>query len=179
MTIFLVAAVVVAGLAAFMDWRTGHIPNWLTLGGLALAPVAHLVHAIAVGLRGQDAVMEAVWSIVGALVVGIVPLLLYRNDAIGGGDVKLLLALGAILQWRIGFEAEVYSFFAAGLFAPARLAYEGKLFKTLKNSMMIAANPFLPKAKRRQVEPESMTWFRFGPSMFVGTIFAAIVNWRG
>ena len=78
--------------------------------------------------------------------------MLYRQGAIGGGDLKLFAGIGAILQTTLGVEAEMYSFFGAALFAPAILAYQGKLIVTLKNSVAILVNMFLPKEKRRPVE---------------------------
>jgi len=179
MTGFLIVALVLTALAAVTDWRTGHIPNWLTLGALAIAPFAHIVYAsTTLGLKGVDAVLEGTYSLVGAGVCGIVPLVVYRREAIGAGDVKLLLAVGAWLGWQVGFEAEMYSFFAAGILAPARLAYEGRLFATLRNTLVIAANPFLPKAKQRKIEPAMLTWLRFAPSIFVGTLVTAILQWK-
>ena len=91
-------------------------------------------------------------SIVGALVCALVPAMLYRQGAIGGGDLKLLAGLGALLQTMMGVEAEMYGFFAAALVAPAILAYQGKLISTLKNVVVILANMFLPKAKQTTVE---------------------------
>lgn len=177
MTGFLIVALIVAGLAAITDWRTGHIPNWLTLGALAIAPFARVIHAASTGNKGVDALLIGTQSLVGAALCAVVPLILYRQDAIGGGDVKLLLALGAWLGVRPGFEAEMYSFFAAGIFAPARLAYEGKLFATLRNTLTVAVNPFLPPAKRKKLEPAMLTWFRFAPSIFVGTLVTVIMEW--
>jgi len=175
---FLVATLVVAGIAALSDWRTGHIPNWLTLGALAIAPFAHAIRAIASGVHGADAAIAGCFSLVGAAICGVVPVLLYRAEAIGAGDIKLLLAIGALLKAQYGFEAEMYSFFAAGIFAPARLAYEGKLFAVIRNTMMVAANPFLPKAKKKKLDPQMLTWFRFAPSIFFGTLVTAIIHWR-
>jgi prepilin peptidase CpaA len=176
MTGFLAAAALLALVAAITDLRTGEMPQWLTLGGLGGGALAHLIYAVA---KGQpQPLTELGYSALGALLCSVVPLVLYRQDAIGGGDVKLLAALGAILHPRIGFEAEVYSFFAAGLLAPARLAYEGKLFRTLKNSALLAVNPLLPKSKRRQIEPTLLTWFRFGPAIFLGTALVAYMHWR-
>jgi hypothetical protein len=75
-------------------------------------------------------------------------------------------------------EAELYAFFTAGILAPARLAYEGKLFATLRNTLVVASNPFLPKAKQKKLDPALLTWFRFGPSIFIGALLTAIINWR-
>ena len=47
---FLVAAVLVTAVAAWTDWRTGKIPNWLTLGALGCAPVAWIVFDLSTGV---------------------------------------------------------------------------------------------------------------------------------
>ena len=177
---FLIAAALMTTVAAWTDARTGHIPNWLTLSPLGLAPLAHAAFAASHGggHAAREALIAAAYSVVGALVCALVPLFLYRASAIGGGDVKLLAALGAICMPMLGIEAELYGFVAAALIAPARLAYEGKLFATLGNTMHLVANPLLPKAKRRTIDPASMTWFRMGPAIMVGTLGAVVANWR-
>ena len=178
MIYFLVAAAIISAIAAASDLRTGEIPNWLSLGALMVAPFAHMAKGFAMHLTREDVFLEGGSSLLGALACAIVPAILYRQDAIGGGDVKLLAGLGALLQPRLGLEAEMYSFFAAGLVAPAFLAYEGKLFRTLKNTALLAINPLLPKNKRRPVEPTLLTWFRFGPAIFLGMVITAYLHWR-
>ena len=177
MHVFLIAAVLMTAVAAWTDARTGHIPNWVTLLPLGIAPVAHAVFACVRG-GGKEALFAAAYSIVGAFVCALVPLLLYRASAIGGGDVKVLAALGAICMPMLGIEAELYGFVAAAVIAPARLAYEGKLFATLGNTARLVGNPLLPKDKRRTSEPASMTWFRMGPAIFLGTLGAVFASWR-
>jgi prepilin peptidase CpaA len=179
MIYFLVAAAIIAAIAAATDLRTGEIPNWLTLGGLLVAPFVHVGFAFAHHMTGRASLYEGLYSFGGAILCVIVPAILYRQEAIGGGDVKLLACVGAVLQPRLGIEAEMYSFFAAGLIAPAFLAYEGKLFRTIKNTALLALNPLLPKKKRRQIEPALLTWFRFGPAIFIGTGITAYLHWRG
>lgn len=178
MIYFLVAAAVIAAIAAATDLKTGEIPNWLTLGGLLVAPFVHIGNGLAHHMAGRAALYEGGSSFLGAILCVIVPAILYRQEAIGGGDVKLLACIGALLQPRLGIEAEMYSFFAAGLIAPAFLAYEGKLFRTIKNTALLALNPLLPKKKRRQIEPALLTWFRFGPAIFIGTGITAYLHWR-
>jgi prepilin peptidase CpaA len=174
---FLLAAVLVTGLSAWFDWRTGEIPNWLTLGPMALAPLAHAGFGFAKegwGAAGQG----LAFSIVGIITCGVIPIFLYRSGAIGGGDVKLLGALGAMLRPLVGIETEMYSFIVAALYAPVRLAYEGKLLKTLGNSLLLVRNVFVPKDKRKELTTEMMSELRFGPSIFVATLIAILLHWR-
>lgn len=174
---FLIAALVVSGVAAVFDMKTGQIPNWVTLPVLLLAPIAHAASASARGIPQDETFYEAGFAVTGAFVTAIVPLILYRQNAIGGGDLKLLAALGALCQPSLGLELEMYGFLSALVVAPARLAYEGKLFRTLKNTATLMLNPVLPKDKQRAVEPEAMTWFRLGPCIFIGVVVTTILHW--
>ena len=173
-----VVAVAVAAIAGWLDWRRGEIPNWLTYGALVLAPVLHVIRMLAAKETMEVALTEGGFSIGGAVLCALVPALLYRQGAIGGGDLKLLAALGALLQPMLGVEAEMYGFFAAALVAPARLAYEGKLIATLKNAGRILANLFRPKAKQRPVDESALSWFRLGPALFFGVVFTAYLHWN-
>jgi len=174
-----VVALIVCGSAAWFDWRRGEIPNWLTYGALVTAPVLHVARWVAVKEPMEAALQEGAFSIGGAVLAALVPALMYKQGAIGGGDVKLLAALGALLQPMLGVEAELYGFFAAALVAPARLAYEGKLIATLKNAGTILMNMFMPKAKQRSVAEAAMSWFRLGPALFFGVALTVYLHWNG
>ena len=122
--------------------------------------------------------MEASYSLGGAALAAIVPLVLYRMSAIGGGDVKLLVTLGAILQPMMGIEAQMYGFFACALLAPAQLAYEGKLLTSLRNAAKIFANLFLPKTQQKSIDATTYSWFRLGPAIFLGVLLTAWLHWQ-
>jgi prepilin peptidase CpaA len=173
--LLLASAVLISAIAAWIDYRTGEIPPYLTVYPLGLALLAHFVLGFrAGGMSGGG--MHFLYSLLGAGVCAIVPLLLFRKGAIGGGDVKLLIAIGALCRTQVGIEAELYSFLAAALYAPAKMAYEGKLLRLMGNTLAILANPFLPQEKRRTLEPEMMSKVRFGPAIFVGMAAAALAN---
>ncbi len=95
--------------AAWSDVRTGRVPNWLTLGSIALG-LAHW--SIALGQRG--AVASAL-----AMAAGLVPLaLIFAMGGLGGGDVKLMGAVGALsADWRVVLGCAVYAFLIAALWA--------------------------------------------------------------
>ena len=178
MKIFLVVAVLATAIAAGYDWKKGEIPGRFSLGLLLGAPIAHVIYAASQGAAEKAALQSAGVSLLGALVCGLVPFLLYRYNAIGGGDLKFFLALGALLMPQIGLEATFITFVAAAVFAPVKLIYDGKLLQTLKTSLSIALNAARPKDKQATIEPEALTWFRLGPCMFVGTAVTAFLEWR-
>ncbi|MBX3199326.1 MAG: prepilin peptidase [Labilithrix sp.] len=174
--VFLVA-IAVAAIGAVLDWRKGEIPNWLTLPALALAPFLHVARYRLAKETTENALYEGAFSLGGAALCAVVPLLLFRQSAMGGGDVKLFVTLGAILQPVLGVEAQMYGFFAGAILAPARLAYEGKLLSTVRNSFSIGANFFLPKSRQRSVDSAALSWFRLGPAILLGVIFTAYLHW--
>jgi prepilin peptidase CpaA len=178
MLYFLIAAAAVAAVAAWTDARTGHIPNWLTFGALVAAVPAHLIVRRATGGTWDDAIWDGIHSLGGALLCGLVPALMYWKGAIGGGDVKLFAALGALCQPMAGLEVETYAFVAAALIAPAKLAYQGALFKTLGRSLALVTNPFRKPEKRLPLPDEMKTWFRLGPAVFLGAAVTLFAHWN-
>jgi prepilin peptidase CpaA len=170
-------AIVVAALAAWFDWRRGEIPNWLTYGAIVLGPLLNVARMLYAKETMDEALTEGAFSVGGLAMCAIVPAILYRQGAIGGGDLKLLAAIGGLLQTTLGVEAEMYAFFGTALIAPAILAYQGKLLSTIKNSFAILANFFLPKAKRRTVEETALTWLKLGPAVLFGVALTAYLRW--
>jgi len=174
--IVLSGLLVFTALTGFVDYRTGHIPNRLVAIGALIGLVLHFaVHFALIRQPGQALAGllggAAANIVVGVLGCSAVPLLLYRVSAMGGGDVKLLANLGVWAGPILGLQVELYAFVLAALYAPARLAYQGELFRLLKN-------PFLPKARRKQVPQVLLTELRFGPVVFVATALVALVRWR-
>jgi len=99
----------VAGLAAYDDWRTGEIANWITLPSVGAALVAYACFA------GSP---HALGSVASLLLCSTVPYALFRLGAMGGGDVKLFAALGAATGYdlRVGLEMQLAAFIVAAAF---------------------------------------------------------------
>jgi prepilin peptidase CpaA len=161
---------VLSSLAAIADARTGLIPNWFTLPTLATAP---LVHGL---IQGPGALG---FSIAGAIVCGLVPLSLFGLHAIGGGDVKLFAALGALWGVRLGLEAQLLSYMLGALHALCLLAFRGTLLATLRRSFALLATPFLPKSHRKPPPVEAMTPLRLGSAIFVASALLVARNALG
>lgn len=174
---FLIGLVVVTAAAAVQDGRKGLISNRLLAWAGGLAFSGHLLAgAWSGGVSGAGAAVLS--AVLGLIACAVVPLFLYRIGGIGGGDVKLLAVVGALVGPIWGLEAEFYSFGALLLYAPARLAYDGRLLRTLGNSIALIANVLLPKERRRSIAPELMASFRFGPAVFFGSVVASFMHWR-
>jgi prepilin signal peptidase PulO-like enzyme (type II secretory pathway) len=181
---------VVAGilglLATVTDLRKGakggRIPDWLTFGGMALGVVLQFALAWVSPLNADDkmpaSLRSAGFSLSAMALCAIVPLILYRHKAMGFGDVKLLIALGSILQLRLGVEVQLYGFVLLAMLSPAWLAYEGKLGKALKGSFALLFNAFVPASKKQDVDASALSWFRFAPFSFVATLMVAALHWK-
>jgi prepilin peptidase CpaA len=105
MTIHTAAVLVVGALAAACDLRFRRIPNWLTMGGLALGLALHIT-------GGQ-------WmsSLQGIGLALLVHLPLFALRVLGGGDVKLMMAIGALVGPRHWLTIFAFNAVLGGLFA--------------------------------------------------------------
>jgi prepilin peptidase CpaA len=164
---------VLAFTAAFIDYRTGKIPNVLTLPCLLISPMAY-------GALGGAPALAS--SLFGALICLFIPWLFYRisrGTAIGGGDVKLFAALGAIVGPTLGLEMEFSSFVLLGVIAMTQLTFQGKLFRLLVSVGWLLVNPFLPRRLKREIAPEALTEMRMGPAIFLGTLLIVVLERSG
>jgi prepilin peptidase CpaA len=176
---FLLMATCVAAIAAVSDWRKGKIPNVLTHGVLVAAPIIHVARVVQVEGWSPNGWLVLLGSVLGALACGLVPMLLFIKGATGAGDVKLLAAMGALLGPRIGIEVAFYSFVVAGLVGPARLAYEGRLFSSIKTAALVAVRPSSKNNENAKVLVADLSArFPLGPSVLVGTIITSWLHWR-
>jgi prepilin peptidase CpaA len=119
-----VAAVLIALVAVAWDLKTRRIPNALTFGA-ALAAV--LVHGYAGGAAGAGL------SLGGWLVGAAFFLPFFALGGMGGGDVKLLAALGAWLGPSTIVWVALYSSIAGGGMALAVAAFSGYLRQAFTN----------------------------------------------
>jgi prepilin peptidase CpaA len=160
----------IAAVAAWTDWRGGHISNYLTLPPVVLGPIAYgLVHGLS-GFFG---------SVLAIVLCALGPYLMFHMGAMAGGDVKLIAALGAICGTTVALEGEFLGLIVASIYALGRLTWDGKLFKTLGNVAFLGLNPILPKRWRRAMSKELMERIRLGGAIFGGLMLSLAGRYQG
>lgn len=118
----LLAALVIV--AAVTDLRSRKVPNWLTISGLALGIALNLFLYASTGL----------WlSLKGAGLALLIYLPLYMLRGVGGGDVKMMAAIGAIAGPLSWMEILLLTALFGGLFALVILVIKHRLGQTIRN----------------------------------------------
>jgi prepilin peptidase CpaA len=177
MSFLLLLGLAVCLLAAVSDLWRGTIPNALTYPLLVVSPLLHGGLAWTNGQSLTAALAAAGLSLAGLALCSAVPLVMWWKGAIGGGDVKLFAAIGALLGPNLGFEAQLYVFVLAALIAPAKLAYDGALWRSLRNIGSLLLNVVRKKQHRTAIEPVLVSWFRLGPCFALGCAVELALHW--
>jgi leader peptidase (prepilin peptidase)/N-methyltransferase len=107
-------------LGTFVDFEHMILPDRVTLGGIV---AGLLLSALAPAMQGQDSMLHGfLHSLLGAAVgwgslwaVAAMGSLIFRKEAMGFGDVKLLGAIGAFLGWKAILFSIMLSSFAGSL----------------------------------------------------------------
>jgi len=113
-----------ASIAAWTDWRRARIYNWLTLPGMLAGLLGQW------GLYGGGGVADSLagWLAVGGLMV--VALALFPH--VGGGDVKLMAMLGAMLGLEAGLETLLWTCAVAVLQVLAILTWKAGIWNACR-----------------------------------------------
>jgi prepilin peptidase CpaA len=171
-------ALAVALAAAVTDWKTGAIPDRLTLGALAAAPVAHTLGSYVGDPSVESAVRGFAASILGAAAAGVLPWLLLRAGGMSGGDVKLFSALGAITGPGFAVHAVTYALVVALVQGLAVVVRRGAVRSTLRNVRALVSRPIVRRGNTENTPPPAMTTMRLAFSIFLGSCMAAAVLWN-
>ena len=138
-------------LAAVTDLRTGQIPNRLVAWGLGLGMAVPVTSALLSAPPGALLIMigEGLGrALAGLLVTAAVPLALFLMRALGGGDVKLFAAVGALAGPSLGFAIVSHSFFLAVPMAVVIWIRQGRLRAALGTIGRLALS-WAPRWARR------------------------------
>lgn len=157
-----VAITALVSTAAWWDATTHRIPNQLTLMGLAAGLL----------LRAPGGLDSFVEGLAGAGIAVLVSLVLYAVRAIGGGDVKLLAAVGAFLgSGQILGALGLIAVLGAG-FALLSVVRKGVLPLLLFNTLELARSwrSLGQAGQRRKLESGTALTIPYGVPIAVGTL---------
>jgi len=109
--------------AAWTDYRQRRIPNLLTMSGIALALILRVA-------AGPGMLIE---GLVGVLLAFVLTLPLLMLGVMGGGDAKLLMAIGAFMGPRNFLWAGVLIAIVGGMMAGIDAGRRGVLLPVIYN----------------------------------------------
>jgi len=130
-------------IATFVDFEIREIPDQVSVGGLMAGLAASFLFPSL--LDAPDRLHGLLYSFLGALagggsiyIMGFLGELIFRREAMGGGDVKLMAMIGAFLGWR----PALVTFFVAPIFG----AVVGVILRIKDGREIIPYGPYLSLA---------------------------------
>jgi len=169
------------GIAAWLDAATRRIPNSLTYPAILLGLIINLLLAPGFGefvspnvatWFGATSINDALLGFALCAAIGIVS---FMAGGLGGGDTKLLGALGAML----GFSESVPVLFNALMFAALigilNWAISGQLVARAQVIAMSLLSYVLSKEEKPKAYPFSKSEAPFGVALLLGLILAQFV----
>jgi prepilin peptidase CpaA len=160
-------ATIPAVIAGWTDWRTRRIPNWLTVPALVLGIAAN---SLALGWYGAKEALLGAGLGLGLLL----PFVLIRS--LGGGDWKLVGALGAFLGPPRLIAVLVATILVAGAMALVLVIWKRRVGQTLRNVGRMLAAMFtlhLPGPEVSLDNPESLK-VPFGVAVAVAVVLYTV-----
>jgi prepilin peptidase CpaA len=156
-----VVLLVVAVACAATDLVKGKIYNAVTYPAMALGVV------LSIWQHG----VSGIYIALGGFAVGFFPaFVLFALGGMGGGDVKLLGAIGAIAGAVAATETLILAFVVGGFFALGKLAWHGKLFSTLGRSLRAIFGTLWPGLAPAKTPPDGRLEVRFGVAICVALV---------
>lgn len=161
-------------LAAWTDWRSRRIPNWLTVPAIAIGLA---INSCAQGWQGAKASLEGA----GLALVVLLPVVILRG--LGAGDWKLMGAVGAFLGPTLFLAVLTVSVLVAGAMAIVQMVRARRVVRTLKN-LVVLVHGFIvfglrPNPNVSLDDPESLK-LPFGVAAAIGTLLCGCAAlWHG
>jgi len=159
------AVVLVA--AAVSDLRRGAVYNWLTypaiLVGLALGAFQ--------GAAAGDTAAGVIDHVVGFGFAFGVLLVAYVMGGMGGGDVKLMGAVGALVGWPAALHAVFYSFLVGAALGLILMVWRGRVRIVLRRLWMAIRILPLPTATLDEATATPTLRVPFGFAVCAGTLW--------
>jgi prepilin peptidase CpaA len=95
----------------------------------------------------------------------------------GGGDVKLMAAVGALKGYPFIVSALFYSLIVGIVIGVAMLIWNRKTVRTFKNLFFVIGSRFTKLIPKQNIDPEQTQKLPFGLAIVVGTALAMVVGY--
>lgn len=170
--VILAGAVLLALLAAWTDFRSRRIPNWLTVPALLAGLAANIA------VNGRSGLKASLLGI-GLGLFLLLPFVLLRS--LGAGDWKLAGALGAFTGPVLLIDLLLGSVFVAGVMAVALIIYKGRVRQTMRNigHILVSLVTFqLPGSQVSLDNPDSLK-VPYGVALAFTVMLYGVAHLRG
>lgn len=148
---------------AVTDFVYKKIYNFITLPAIALGLIGNSVFGGWDGLK---------FSLLGLLIGSGVFFLIFIFGGMGGGDVKLMAAIGALMGSPFIVGAVFYSILVGGLLAIILMIWKGTLWSSLKNIFRSLYTSLVPGLERVPLKPENSLPVPYGMAIVLGSLWA-------
>lgn len=160
-------------ICAYTDIAKGHVYNWATLPALAVG----IGLAALASLDQHSAAPVASCGI--GLFIGYVTLyLFYRIGQLGGGDVKLMGAVGALQGYPLIISTLFFSALVGSVVGIAVALFTGRFWESLRGAgkalVLKSDAPALAGAESGGMSPQAGVTIPFGFAIAAGGIWAWI-----
>lgn len=162
-----IPVLILVTVSGYWDLRFRKIPNWLTLPGIVLGLVMNAL------LRGGSGIRDSGLG----LLIGFGALFaLFILNWMGGGDVKLMAAIGALKGHPFVISALWYSLLAGIVLGLMMLILNHRTRQTLKRLFLVIASRLSPLIPRQELIAAQNQPVPFGFAIALGTIWAIIAG---
>lgn len=152
--------------AGYTELKDNRIPNWLTVGALA---VAFLVGYMPGGLSLPS-------SIMGFLVGFFFLFIFYMFGGMGGGDVKLMAAVGAFLGYPLVLNTLVYTAIFGGAMALLVLLWNRNFWHGFFQSLAMMFRLRKPEEEKTPEAEAKMGAVPYGIAIILGTLLTVFLS---
>ncbi|MEO0074813.1 MAG: A24 family peptidase [candidate division WOR-3 bacterium] len=149
------------------DLTKQKIYNWVTLPGIGLGFLINGIFSGMVGLKSAGLGFSIGFSFL---------FIIFLVGGMGGGDVKLMGAIGALKGYPFVISALVYSILVGGFIAFAVLIWKKKFLRTMRNIFLFLISKVFPFIHSSEMKKEEMEKVPFGIAIVIGTIWALIME---
>ncbi len=180
MSFGLLLLLAVLGVALGTDLTAGKISNRLILSGISGALVFQAVANGGDGVLSVTAGSVGLWAAFTGMTVGFVALFpLYLLRAMGAGDVKLMMVVGAFLGPLQTFGVVVLTFVVGGVLALAMALWQRSLGQTMTNLRFMLTSSMVRAAggESPRLEPLQHTAGRmpYAVAIAAGTVLQLVL----